>query len=383
MADTPGPVLVVDDDVALARAMQRVLVAAGRDVVLAHDGRAAAEAIATRAFDVVVTDVNMPGISGVELLRAVRAKDLDVPVILVTGNPSLEVAMEAISLGALQYLAKPTPNDVLVAAVTRASLLHKIARVERDALSMDASSHLAGDQAGLQASFERALDTMWMAFQPIVAGENSTLYGYEALMRAKEPSLPHPGAILDAAERLGRLEDLGRRVRSLAARDFEHAPGDARLFVNLHTRDLLDESLFEPTAPLARFAERVVLELTERASLHEVADVAARVARLRSAGYRIAIDDLGAGYAGLSSFAALEPEIVKLDMSLVRNVHQSSIRRRLVASMTSLCEEMNIQVVAEGIETAGERDCIVGLRCGLLQGYLFARPGPAFPAVAT
>jgi EAL domain-containing protein (putative c-di-GMP-specific phosphodiesterase class I) len=362
--------------------MQRVLVAAGRDVVLAHDGREAAEAIASRPFDVVVTDVNMPGISGVELLRAVRAKDLDVPVILVTGDPSLEVAMEAISLGALQYLAKPTPNDVLVAAVTRASLLHKIARVKRDALSMDASSHLAGDQAGLQASFERALDTMWIAFQPIVFGESRALYGYEALMRAKEPSLPHPGAILDAAERLGRLEDLGRRVRSLSARDFEHAPADARLFVNLHTRDLLDPALFDPEQPLSRVANRVVLEITERASLHAIRDVQKRVAALREMGFRLAIDDLGAGYAGLNSFSQLEPEVAKLDMALVRDVHKQPTKLTLVRTMISMCRELGIQVVAEGIETAEERDALVWAGCDLLQGYLFAKPGPAFPPSA-
>lgn len=81
----------------------------------------------------------------------------------------------------------------------------------------------------------------------------------------------------------------------------------------------------------------------------------------------------------LTAFAALEPQIVKLDLSLVRDVHQSEIRRRLVGSMTSLCKELNIQVVAEGVEVAGERDTVIGAGCGLLQGYLFAKPGPPFP----
>ncbi|MGH7296970.1 MAG: EAL domain-containing protein, partial [Polyangiaceae bacterium] len=67
--------------------------------------------------------------------------------------------------------------------------------------------------------------------------------------------------------------------------------------------------------------------------------------------------------------------------SLVRGIDRSSIRRRLVGSMTALCEEMSMQVVAEGIETPEERDCIVQLRCGLLQGYLFAKPGPPFPTL--
>jgi EAL domain-containing protein (putative c-di-GMP-specific phosphodiesterase class I) len=376
-----APVLVVDDDVSLTRVIQRVLKQAGRDAVVAHDGNSAAQAILSGPFDVVLSDINMPGMSGVDLLRLVRAHDLDVPVVLMTGDPSLDTAMEALSLGALQYLPKPTPNEVLVGVVERASRLHRMARMKRDALALGSGTHLASDRAGLEAAFERALDSMWIAFQPIIDSASLSLYGYEALMRTREPSLPHPGAMLDAAERLDRLLDLGRRVRDLSAEAFLRAPAEALLFVNLHTRDLLDPALFDERAPLSRIASRVVLELTERASLEDVGDPSGRVARLRSAGYRVAIDDLGAGYAGLSSFAALEPEIVKLDMSLVRNIDQSSIRRRLVSSMTALCEEMGMQVVAEGIETPAERDCIIGLRCGLLQGYLFAKPGPPFPSI--
>ena len=124
-------------------------------------------------------------------------------------------------------------------------------------------------------------------------------------------------------------------MRSLCAEAFESAPGDALLFVNLHPRDLLDEELYEAGSPLTKIAERVVLEITERAAIDDVKDIQARVAVLRYHGFRIAIDDLGAGYAGLSSFVALEPEIVKLDMSLVRDVHRSDIRQRLIGSMAT------------------------------------------------
>jgi EAL domain-containing protein (putative c-di-GMP-specific phosphodiesterase class I) len=221
-----------------------------------------------------------------------------------------------------------------------------------------------------------------MAFQPIVDPARRRVFAYEALMRAEEPSLPHPGAILEAAERLARLPDLGRRVRDLSAKAFERAPRDALLFVNLHTRDLLDTALFDGSAPLTRMADRVVLEITERSSIDDVKDVQSRVSVLRFNGFRLAVDDLGAGYAGLSSFVALEPEFVKLDMSLVRGVHDSPIRRRLVASMTSLCTEMGMRVVAEGVELEREHDCLLECGCELLQGYLFARPGPPFPKAA-
>jgi len=124
-----------------------------------------------------------------------------------------------------------------------------------------------------------------------------------------------------------------------------------------------------------------VLEITERASLDQVKDVRARVAALREMGFRIAVDDLGAGYAGLTSFALLEPEIVKLDMTLVRDVHLSSTKQKLVRSMTQLAHDMGMMVVGEGVETVEERDSLIHLGCDLLQGFLFAKPNVAFPTV--
>src|SRR5204863_4374487 len=128
--------------------------------------------------------------------------------------------------------------------------------------------------------------------------------------------------------------------------------------VNLHVTDLVDPWLSAPDSPLSKIAHRVVLEVTERSSLDEVKDVRARVAALREMGFRIAVDDLGAGYAGLTSFTLLEPEIVKLDMTLVRDVHQSATKRKLIRSMAELCKDMGMLVVGEGVETAEERDCL-------------------------
>jgi DNA-binding NtrC family response regulator len=108
------PVLVVDDDAALSRTVHRLLTARGYEVVTVNSGQAAIDALLRRHFDVVVSDIQMPGMSGVELLSEVRAHDLDVPVILMTGDPRIETAMEAVSVGALQYLVKPVDSDVLV-----------------------------------------------------------------------------------------------------------------------------------------------------------------------------------------------------------------------------------------------------------------------------
>ncbi len=378
----PRPrVLLVDDEESLRRASARVLANGGFDVVEAVDGREALVAFEKGAFDVVVSDVMMPNMSGLELLRAIRQRDLELPVILLTGMPNVEAALEAGRHGALHYLTKPVDNARLVQAVARAERLRRLAVTKRMAMdALGSTLPRAGDLAGLEQSLDSALSQLWMAYQPIVRASDQQLYGYEALMRSKEPSLPHPGAILDAAQRLDRLPDVGRRVRALAPLALPSAAESALLFINLHSSDLEDASLVEPDSPLVRSASRVVLEITERATLDGIKGLEKRVAELREIGFRIAIDDLGAGYAGLTSFAQLDPDVVKLDMSLVRGVEKTPIKAKLIHSLCDVCRDLGITVVAEGIETVAERDCVSELGCHLIQGYLLAKPGPAFPA---
>jgi EAL domain-containing protein (putative c-di-GMP-specific phosphodiesterase class I) len=375
-------VLLVDDDPIVLRAVGRALRARGYDVTTAQNGENAVHAIRHRSFDVVLSDIGMPGMDGIQLLREVREHDLNVPVVLITGDPAVSTAIQALEYGAFHYLTKPVHNEALERVLDKAVRVHRLARVKQQAAELFGNaSALGADRAGIEASFDRALQQLWIAYHPIVDCSNQTIFGYEALLRTDEPSLPHPGAVLDAATRLGRLEELGRMIRVRAAQPMTALAGRGKLFVNLHVTDLLDPVLLSPSSPLTPIADRVVLEITERSSLDEVKDVRSRIAALRELGFSIAVDDLGAGYAGLTSFTLLEPEIVKLDMSLVRDVHQNSTKQKVVRSMTQLAKDMGVMVVAEGVECRAERDALIDLGCDLLQGFLFARPGRPFPEV--
>jgi len=379
-----GPrVLVVDDDDALLRIHARALVNKGYQVETAPDGSAAALALESSSFDVILSDIDMPGMNGIQLLERVRARDLDVPVVLITGSPRVDTAIRAIEQGALRYLVKPVGLEVLVKVAGDAVRLHRIAKAKRQALDLAGGvDRFTGDRAGLAASFDRAMESLHIAYQPIVAWGARRVYAYEALLRSREPSLPHPGAVLDAAERLGRVHELGRLIRARAIRPHEPLAKGALLFLNLHPSDLLDDDLFLQWGPLAAMADQVVLEITERASLDGIRDVRARIASLRKLGFRIAVDDLGAGYAGLTSFTLLEPDIVKLDMALVRDVHREPKKQTVVKTMITMCKELGIVVTSEGIEVGEERDELARAGCDLMQGYLFAKPGDAFPVPA-
>ncbi len=376
-------ILIVEDEEGLRRAYARALEATGFEVRQARDGVEAVQALREERFDVVVSDIAMPGMTGLDLLRFAREGDLDVPVVLVTGNPTLESAVQALEHGALRYLIKPVDAAELVGAVRRAATLGRIARAKREALRhLGATARLIGDRAGLEAALTRCLGRLWIAYQPIVDWRGQTVVAYEALVRCDDPALPDPQAIFSAAERLDRVHEVGRAIRARIAPTLDILPPGRDLFINLHPKDLTDDTLYAADSPLAPFASRIVLEVTERAELDERADLPARIKRLRSLGFRVAIDDLGAGYAGLSYFTRLVPEVVKIDVALVRDIHREDIKRKLVGSLTTLCRDLGMIVVAEGVETPMERDTVVELGCDLLQGYLFARPGRPFPDVA-
>ncbi|HEX2730486.1 MAG TPA: EAL domain-containing response regulator [Polyangiaceae bacterium] len=376
-----GRVLVVDDEPALRRSILRLLHAKGFEVFAAADGAEAHSLFREHSFDVVLSDISMPGWDGIQLLRSVHSIDPDVPVVLITGEPAVSTAVKALEYGAFHYLTKPVDLHTLEEVLEKAACLRRMATMKRKAAELFSRQLDGRDLRTMERNFERALSTLWIAYQPIVHAATGKVFGYEALLRSAEETLPNPGAVIEVAEKLDQLDRLGRTVREKASQGMLRTNSDALLFVNLHTTDLLDPQLVDEEAPLTQIAHRVVLEITERSSIDKIKDVRDRVAQLRQLGFKIAVDDLGAGYAGLTSFALLEPEIVKLDMSLVRNVHKSGTRQKLIQSMTMLCKDMGMMVVGEGVETREERDALVGLGCDLLQGYLLAKPGPAFPEV--
>ncbi|MCA9522929.1 MAG: response regulator, partial [Myxococcales bacterium] len=260
-------VLLVEDEDALRRAYMRILT--GHDLAVRDAGSALAALalLETETFDVVVSDIRMPDMDGIELLRAIRARSFDLPVILITGSPSIETAMQAVEFGALRYLTKPVTSGALIDAIEHGERLHRMARLKHQAAAeVGGEKPQPGDLASVEAGFRRALDSLWIAYQPIVSWSQRQIVAYEGLVRTKEPSIPHPGALFAAAERLDRLYELGRAIRAHIAETLDHGTTGCETYVNLHPRDLNDETLFESASPLARHAARIVLEITERAT---------------------------------------------------------------------------------------------------------------------
>lgn len=375
-------VLIIEDDPAISRAFERAIRKLGFDVETIDNGASAAQLLMSAPFDAVVSDINVPGATGVDVLRTIRSYNLDVPVLLVTGDPTLATAIDAVELGAMRYLLKPVDIERLQKEVTRAVKLYRLAQIKREMLREVGRDQEPSDLAGLATRFARALDNMWIAFQPIVALDDNRLFGYEALLRSREPSLPGPLDVIGAAERLGKVLELGARIRELTARALAGLKDERiNVFVNLHPSELLDPALYDASSTIMGLAPRVILEVTERAALEKLHDLTERTSVLRFHGYRLAVDDFGAGYAGLTSFVTLEPEFLKLDMALVRGIEKSKIRQDLVHSLVGLCSGLRMTLIGEGVETKDELESLRKLGCQLAQGHYIGRPAEVFSTI--
>jgi|GEM_PF-231461 len=377
-------VLLVEDDPALIEVTQRTLRGSFDTVVATTlaDGRAA---LADGAWDAIVLDIGLPDGSGLELLRELRGRLAEVPVVMMTGNLTGDAAATAVRARIAEYLQKPFKPHQLAETLRAVVEAGRMARLRTKLLTAQyGGDEFLGDLAATEATFLRALPKIRMVFQPIVRAVDSTVYAYEALLRCDEPALATPMRLFTAAEVLGRVEDVGRVVRARVAQVLLAEPHRLeRIFLNVHPLEVRADLLAEPGDPLLAVAHRVVLEITERASLEGGEALNRELEQIRQLGYHLAVDDLGEGYAGLSSLVHLRPDVAKVDMSLVRDIHRMPLKRDIVAAIVDIARRSGITVVAEGIETPAERETLIDLGCDLLQGYLFAKPGPPFPIPRT
>ncbi len=369
----PARVLVVEDESELRSTLRRIFEKDGYDLMTAGSAEDGLALLESNHFDAVVTDIHLPGMDGTELLRRARERYSELPVILFTGEPDVHTAIAAVEHRAFHYLTKPFRAKELMAVVGRAVAHRRIAEFRAEAAIIASTTVDDGDT--LPAQFGRALDTIWFAYQPII-DRDWVIRGYEALLRSEESSLRGPVDFLGAAERLGRADELARLIRKLAPTAVLDHPEQPLLFMNVDPSQLRDDRLVTENELFSQMADRVILEITERASLTSIPGFEHKVMSLKKKGFKIAVDDLGAGYSGLTTFAQLEPEFVKLDGSLVRGVGTSERKRMIIGSMASLCLELGIAVVAEGVETQEEFEVLRELGCTHFQGFFVGRPAP-------
>ncbi len=259
-----------------------------------------------------------------------------------------------------------------------------------DRLRADAQRRLAVE-AGLRVALRE--DELDAVFQPIVALDGGTVRSVEALVRWHRPMEGEPwlpGAFMGVAEETGLVVPLGARVldRACAALARWRAAGlDVTVSVNCAARQLALPDLVDQVAVLLAGhgldPAHLVLEVTESALVEDVERTRGRMEALRRLGVRLAIDDFGTGFSSLSYLCRLPVDIVKIDRSFVADVETSRPTRAVVAAVVTLAGALDLEVVAEGIETASQAEALRDLGCDLGQGFHLHRPQSADAVLAT
>ena len=218
-----------------------------------------------------------------------------------------------------------------------------------------------------------------MAFHPIVDVVQGEIWGYEALVRGVDGQ--GAGAVLAAVTEANRyVFDQACRVKAIELAG-AHLPASstARLSINF-----MPNAVYEPKACIratlvaaARTQfnpQRLMFEFTENERMADVAHVANIVAEYKRMGFLTALDDFGAGYAGLGLLAKFQPDLIKIDMELLRGIDTSAARRHIIGAIVTMAREMGVVVLAEGVETEAELTALRQADISLFQGYYFARP---------
>jgi EAL domain-containing protein (putative c-di-GMP-specific phosphodiesterase class I)/CheY-like chemotaxis protein len=379
----PIRVLLADDEPALRAALSE-LFSHEDGVELVGTAGDADEAIALARVvrpDVALVDVKMPMGGGPRAAREIQRESPSTRVIALSAFEDRPTVLEMLKAGAVGYLVKGSAAEQIVDSIARVAdggtslsaevvggIVHELSsQLRRDEIELQERTARAG-------AIQRFLtgDGLSMAFQPIVDLRDRRIAGMEALARFRSLPLRPPNEWFAEAVtlELGVQLELATIRQALAA--LPRLPPQTYLSVNCSHRAAMSPQLVMTLEPVAK---RIVVEITEHEEVGDYHELVDALSGLRSLGARVAIDDAGAGYASLRHTLQLAPDIVKVDISLTRDIDTDRGKRAMASALVAFADEMDISIVAEGIETEAEMRTLqeLGVRYG--QGYYLAMPG--------
>jgi EAL domain-containing protein (putative c-di-GMP-specific phosphodiesterase class I)/DNA-binding NarL/FixJ family response regulator len=371
-------VVVVDDDPGFRGALVELI---GIDPKLEVVGSAAdasegAEMVRSLRPTVCLCDVRLPGGGGEIVAAEARRSAPETRVVALSACDDAGTIMGMIRAGAMSYIVKGTAGD---------EVLDGIHRAIRGQASMPASAATAvgaelrgqGEEARGKVILLRHVldhDLMSIVFQPVVDIETREPIAFEALCRVNlPPRRPPNNWFADAADNDLGLEFELHAIR-LALAHLSHLPDECPLHVNASPAVAMSPELallFKGIAP-----GRIILEITEHTRIDDYPALAAALAPLRAAGVAIGVDDAGSGFSSMSHIVNMEADVIKVDISLVRDIHVNRMRRAMVGALAEFARQAEALVIAEGVELEEERATLITLGVTAAQGYLFGRPAP-------
>jgi EAL domain-containing protein (putative c-di-GMP-specific phosphodiesterase class I) len=363
--------LAIDDEKGLLAIVQEVGRNAGYDVVATSDATYFLQQTREWHPTLVLMDLQMPDVDGVELLRAMAAEKLRAPIVLMSGVED-KVLRTVGDLG----------TDL---GLNMRGVLGKPIRMETFRRTLDEHAAPNGSHRSDELRNGIATGQLVLHYQPLVRLASRDLIGFEALVRWNHPheGLIQPDFFIPLAEEHGMIDDLTWTVVRLAV---EQAARWAEslavpISVNLSATNLNDEAFPDKLALMCKehgvSPKQISLELTETATSRDAMSLKAILSRIRLKGFRLAIDDFGIGYSSMMQLRSLPFSELKIDKSFVADMLHSEDAGIIVDAILALAGAFRMDVVAEGIETEAQLAALIKRGAVVGQGYLIARPAPA------
>jgi EAL domain-containing protein (putative c-di-GMP-specific phosphodiesterase class I)/CheY-like chemotaxis protein len=371
-------VLIVDDNQPTIDLLTAVLHDEGfHRITTVIDPRLVANLLPSIKPDLVLLDLHMPRIDGHAVLESivVFAAGTYLPVLVLTADATTDARDRALAHGARDFLTKPLDITEVVLRIANLLETRQLYATRRGLVGTELN--LAGNGVAIRSRIEDVLrdQTLAPVFQPVVDLDTHAVVGHEALARFVLPDERGPAGWFSDAFKVG----LGVELEWLAATNalpfLDSAMPPTFLAVNLSPASVLH--IREQQLCPATLCPRIVIELTEHVPVEDYDAIHESLQDMQQHGARLAADDLGAGYAGFRHLIALEPDIIKLDISLVSGIHRSRGARALTKALVAFAADVDAVVIAEGVEEDVEAVELREIGVQWAQGNYLGRPAPS------
>jgi EAL domain-containing protein (putative c-di-GMP-specific phosphodiesterase class I)/AmiR/NasT family two-component response regulator len=375
-------VFIVDDNPSNVALLKELIREEGLSKIDTEtDSRKVRERLRECRPDLVLLDLHMPHVDGLQVLAQIKAYAAGdyLPVLVLTADTTTGARDQALSHGAHDFLTKPfdaVETTLRIANLLETRELHANLR-RAGVVPVTGSPEGSADPEDIRRRIQNVLDgnRVTPVYQPIVDLRSRETVGYEGLSRFYDPRHGGPDRWFDDAFTVGLGVQLEWSAALTLLPFMDRIPKGTFLAINMSPATVLNV-VEKELCPPERCGD-LVIELTERVPIQDYQAVQGALNEMRSLGTRLAADDRGSGFAGFRHLVSLAPDIIKLDIGLLREFRFKSGQLAITNALVTFADDVGAQVIAEGVEDEAELELLQGLGVAWAQGFHLGKPGPA------
>ncbi|HLP90963.1 MAG TPA: EAL domain-containing response regulator [Nostocaceae cyanobacterium] len=385
-------ILVIEDEESVRENLLDLLEAEDFETIAAANGKIGLNLAITETPDLILCDMMMPEIDGYGVLTALRQDPLTatIPFIFLTAKSAKADFRQGMDMGADDYLTKPFTRAELLSAIM--NKLEKYANLKKHLATQTALGKLSPKMQLIEMSLQRLVNQddyqgLELYYQPIIDINTKKIIAAESLLRWQSEDLGtiSPTEFIPLAESTGLIIQIGKwvlkevcqQLNAWQKKGINHLSIAVNLSAIEFNRPELIPQIIELINTNCIQPQCLELELTESMIMQDVNEAISVMNKLRSLGLKIAIDDFGTGYSSLIYLKKLPADTLKIDRYFVRNVGEDYQKAAITKALIQMGHDLNLKIIAEGVETASELSFLQENSCNAIQGFFFSPPLPA------